>query len=260
MSHIIVNRIEKQFPNGVQALRGVSMEIAAGSFTVLIGPSGAGKSTLLRMLNGLELPSSGTVSIEGQTLGPRVMQRIRAKTGMIFQHFNLVGRLSVMTNVLTGRLSHRSWIGSVLYLFHERDLKIAHHALERVGITEKAWERADRLSGGQQQRVGVARALAQGPRLILADEPVASLDPVAGEEIMRLLRKICDQDGITVLVSLHQVALAKRYADRIIGLNAGKIVFDGAPKALEHDVLNHIYRNQKAIGNEEHFEAQMAYA
>jgi len=260
MSQITVDKVEKRFLNGFQALHGVSMEIATGSFTVLIGPSGAGKSTLLRMLNGLELPSSGTVSIEGRGLETGGLRMIRRKTGMIFQHFNLVGRLSVMTNVLTGRLSHRSWIGSVLYLFHEKDMKIAHHALDRVGLTEKAWERADRLSGGQQQRVGIARALAQNPRLILADEPVASLDPVAGDGIMRLLREICDRDGITVLVSLHQVELAKRYADRIIGLNAGKIVFDGPPETLGYDALKHIYKDEKAVDNELHFETSMAYA
>jgi phosphonate transport system ATP-binding protein len=169
---------------------------------------------------------------------------------MIFQHYNLVSRLSVMTNALTGRLKHRSWLGSMLYLFRKNDMDLAFQALDRVGLLDRAWDRADRLSGGQQQRVGIARALAQAPRILLADEPVASLDPVTSEEIMQILREICDRDGITVIVNLHQVDLARRFAGRVIGLNAGKIVFDGHPDALDQRTLARIYHTEKEIRNE----------
>jgi phosphonate transport system ATP-binding protein len=260
MAIVTIEQLEKRFNNGYQALRGVDAKIKTGSFTAILGPSGAGKSTLLRMMNGLETPTSGTVIIEGKQLDTDNLRETRSKVGMIFQHFNLVDRLSVMTNVLTGRLKNRSWLGSVFYLFRKHDLKIAHEALYRVGLTEKAWERADRLSGGQKQRVGIARALAQRPRLILADEPVASLDPVSSEEIMQLLRDICDKDGLTVIVNLHQVELAKRFADRVIGLNAGKIVFDGSPARLDQATLDHIYQQNGGTIDAEQFDAVLANA
>lgn len=259
MAIVTIEQLEKRFNNGYQALRGVNTKIKTGSFTAILGPSGAGKSTLLRIMNGLETPTSGTVIIDGKQLNTDNLRETRSKVGMIFQHFNLVDRLSVMTNVLTGRLKNRSWVGSVLYLFRKNDLKIAHEALHRVGLTEKAWERADRLSGGQKQRIGIARALAQEPRLILADEPVASLDPVSSEEIMQLLRDICDKDGLTVIVNLHQVELAKRFADRVIGLNAGQIVFDGSPARLDRATLAHIYQRDGGIDAEQ-FDALLANA
>jgi phosphonate transport system ATP-binding protein len=178
---------------------------------------------------------------------------------MVFQHFNLVDRLSVMTNVLVGRLKHRSWLGSLLYLFRREDLTIAHEALDRVGLVDKCWERADKLSGGQQQRVGIARALAQRPKVILADEPVASLDPVSSEEIMCLLHEICRRDGITLLVNLHQVELARRFADRIVGLNDGKVVFDGSPAQLDKNALFKIYQRE-GQDHDEQLESVLAYA
>ena len=159
----------------------------------------------------------------------------------------------------TGRLAHRSWVGSVFYLFRQEDLGIAREALSRVGLTDKAWNRADKLSGGQQQRVGIARALAQRPKVILADEPVASLDPVASEEIMALLREICDRDGITVVVNLHQVELARRFADRIIGMNSGKIVFDGSPEQMTQPVLRTIYQRE-GIEDDNSLDMALAYA
>ena len=259
MAKIIIKDIGKRYANGFEALKGVSAEIAAGSFTVILGPSGAGKSTLLRTINGLETPTAGTIQIGEQVVAQNNLREVRSQVGMVFQHFNLVDRLSVMTNVLTGRLSHRSWLGSLLYLFRRTDLDLAHDALIRVGLTDKAWNRADKLSGGQQQRVGIGRALAQQPRVILADEPVSSLDPVASEEIMGLLREICTRDGITVVVNLHQVELAKRFADRIIGLNDGLVVYDGPASGLDRVTLSRIYsRNGDQV--DEQLETMLAYA
>lgn len=259
MASVSIRQVEKRFGNGFHALKGVSAEIAAGSFTVVLGPSGAGKSTLLRLVNGLETPSAGGIAVDGVAVTPENLRAIRGEVGMVFQHFNLVDRLSVMTNVLVGRLKHRSWLSSVLYLFRREDMAVAQEALDRVGLVEKSWERADRLSGGQQQRVGIARALAQQPRVILADEPVASLDPVTSEEIMQLLREICERDRITLLVNLHQVDLAKRFADRIIGLNAGRVVFDGMPRELDRAALASIYQRE-GVGRDEQLEAVLAHA
>lgn len=259
MSTISIESVTKRFPNGFEALKGISTEIAAGSFTVILGPSGAGKSTLLRLLNGLETPSGGSVRIAGETLEKATLRKLRSSVAMVFQQFNLVERLSVVTNVLTGRLAHRSWVGSVFYLFRTEDMEIAQQALARVGLTDKAWSRADKLSGGQQQRVGIARALAQRPKVILADEPVASLDPVSSEEIMGLLREICDRDGITVVVNLHQVELAKRFADRIIGMNNGRVVFDGPPAELSAHALRTIYQRE-GMEHDNSLDLALAYA
>jgi len=259
MSAISVQSVTKRYPNGFLALKGVDAEIEPGCFTVVLGPSGAGKSTLLRLMNGLETPSTGSISIAGQTVDNKQLRSIRAKVAMVFQQFNLVDRLSVITNVLTGRLAHRSWIGSVFYLFRKDDMGIAQEALARVALLDKAWSRADKLSGGQQQRVGIARALAQRPEVILADEPVASLDPVASEEIMALLREICDRDGITVVVNLHQVELARRFADRIIGMNSGEIVFDGSPQEMTPSVLRTIYQRE-GIEDDNSLDLALAYA
>lgn len=259
MSSISIRGVTKRFPNGVEALKDIDSEILPGSFTVVLGPSGAGKSTLLRLVNGLETPTEGLVAVDGTIVTPANLLKMRGEVGMVFQQFNLVDRLSVMTNVLVGRLKTRSWLGSVLYLFKREDMDIAHEALDRVGLVEKAWERADRLSGGQQQRVGIARALAQQSKVILADEPVASLDPVSSEDIMQLLREICERDGITMLVNLHQVDLAKRFADRIIGLNAGSVVFDGRPEQLDRATLERIYYRE-GVAHDEQLEAVLAYA
>lgn len=259
MSSISIRSVSKRFPNGFEALHDINTEIQAGSFTVILGPSGAGKSTLLRLLNGLETPSSGNVRIAGDVICQRKLRDIRSKVAMVFQQFNLVNRLSVITNVLTGRLAHRSWLGSVFYLFRNEDMDIAKHALSRVALTDKAWERADKLSGGQQQRVGIARALAQQPKVILADEPVASLDPVSSEEIMTLLREICDRDGITVVVNLHQVELARRFADRVIGMSSGKIVFDGSTQEMTQSALRTIYQRE-GIEDDHSLDMALAYA
>lgn len=244
MSEIVIDDVDKTFPNGFRALKDVNLKIEKGSFVVILGPSGAGKSTLLRIINGLECPSRGLVYIDNDKVERKKLRQIRSRVGMIFQQFNLVTRLSVLLNVLTGRLAHSSSIKSFFYLFSYNDIKIAREVLFRVGLIEKAWERADKLSGGQQQRVGIARALAQKPRVILADEPVASLDPITAEEIMTLLREICERDHITMIVTLHQVELAKKYADRIIGMNSGRIVFDGRPENLDQKIVRIIYSNE----------------
>lgn len=259
MSSIFVRGVTKRFPNGFEALKGIDAEIRQGSFTVVLGPSGAGKSTLLRLMNGLESPTHGEVRIGEEIVDTHKLRRIRSKVAMVFQQFNLVDRLSVVTNVLTGRLAQRSWVGSVFYLFRKEDMGIVQKALARVGLTDKAWNRADKLSGGQQQRVGIARALAQQPKVILADEPVASLDPVSSEEIMALLREICDRDGITVVVNLHQVELARRFADRIIGMNGGRIVFDGGPEQMTQSVLRTIYQRE-GIEDDNCLDMALAYA
>ena len=259
MSAISIQSVSKRFPNGCEALMGIDVEIQPGSFTVVLGPSGAGKSTLLRVMNGLEAPTGGSVRIGGVTLGKSNLRKLRASVAMVFQQFNLVARLSVVTNVLTGRLAHRSWVGSVFYLFRQEDLDISREVLARVGLTDKAWSRADKLSGGQQQRVGIARALAQRPKVILADEPVASLDPVASEEIMALLREIRDRDGITVVVNLHQVDLARRFADRIIGMNDGRVVFDGTPAELSPQTLRTIYQRE-GMEHDNSLDLALAYA
>lgn len=260
MAQIELREVSKRYGNGLLALKPTTLDIAAGSFCAVMGPSGAGKSTLIRTINGLEETTTGDIRIGGTTLNGRNRRQLRRRVGMIFQQFNLVGRLSVMTNVLTGRLAHRSWVGSVVYLFRDEDLAVARTALARVGLTDKAWERADKLSGGQQQRVGIARALAQQPRAILADEPVASLDPVTGEEIMALLKEICERDGITVIVNLHQVDLIQRYADRVIGMNAGAVVFDDTARALTPAALTRIYGRAGAADRGEIGELALAHA
>ena len=231
----------KRYPGGLQALEPLDLTVEEGSFTVVMGASGAGKSTLIRLVNGLETATTGQVLVHGETLGPDTLRAVRARTGMVFQQFQLVERLSVMTNVLTGRLAHCPLLPSLLGLFPREDLDRAAEALRRVGLVDKAWQRADRLSGGQKQRVGIARALAQQPHLLLADEPVASLDPATAEDIMTLLREIHARDGITVLVSLHQPELARRHAARIIGLAAGRLVFDGVPAQLDEAALARLY-------------------
>ncbi len=252
MSAIELRGVSKRYSNGLLALAPLDLKVEPGAFLSVMGSSGAGKSTLIRLINGLEVATEGQVIVDGIQLDAATLRRVRARVGMIFQQFNLVPRLSVMTNVLTGRLSQRSTLASLLYLFREDDVNAASLALERVGLADKAWERADRLSGGQQQRVGIARALVHNPRVILADEPVASLDPVTAIEIMDLLREINRQEGITVVVSLHQIELIRRYADRVIGLQGGGVVFDGPPSDISESVLERIYRTKPTVADTLH--------
>jgi phosphonate transport system ATP-binding protein len=221
--------VTKDFGHGVRGLDDVSLDLAAGSITVLLGLSGSGKSTLLRHLNGLQTPTSGTVTVLGQTLGglsaPR-LRTLRRGIGMIFQDFGLVGPMSVLENVCTGALGELRGPRFGLLMYPQRVRREALAHLERVGLADRAHQRADTLSGGQQQRVAIARALLQRPRILLADEPVASLDPASAAQIIDLLRRIRDEDGLTVVTALHQVELALDLADRVVGLRSGKVVLD----------------------------------
>ena len=227
---IVVDSARVIYPNGTEALKPCSLRFAPGAFTVLLGASGAGKSTLLRSLNGLVPLSEGCITAEGQDI-MRALRWHRARTGMIFQQHQLIGRRTVLGNVLMGRLGHHSALRTLLP-WSLAEKRMALTAIERVGLLDYALRRADQLSGGQQQRVGIARALVQQPSTILADEPVASLDPATAERVLAQLHGICRQDGLTAIVSLHQLDLARRFADRIIGIAGGAVVFDGPPDAL----------------------------
>ena len=236
--------LEVTYPNGFKALKGIDLTIPKGQFVVIVGLSGAGKSTLIRTVNHLVPPSNGDVVIDGRSVGDAKrgeLRRIRSKIGMIFQTFNLVKRSSVLRNVLAGRLGHVSPLRGLLGLFSKHDLALAHESLRRVGIAEKAWQRADALSGGQQQRVGIARALAQQPEVMLADEPVASLDPPTSHAVMSDLKRISREDGITTLVNLHFIDMAREYADRIVGMRDGVVVFDGTPAEATDQAFEDIY-------------------
>lgn len=223
-------------------LRGIDLSIKPGEFVVMLGLSGAGKSTLLRCMNGLVQPDSGTLQVGGINLLERYCRRQLARqVAMVFQHHNLVPRLSVRKNVLTGRLGQLATIPSILQWFRKTDLDIASSCLEQVGLAHKALERTENLSGGQMQRVGIARALAQQPQVILADEPVASLDPKTARTVLQYLRTATRQMGIAVVCNLHQVEYAKEFGDRIVGLAKGQMVFDGAPQDLNEGVLQSIY-------------------
>jgi len=238
-----LERLSVTYPGGVMALRPTSLVFEEGAFTVLLGHSGAGKSTLLRSLNGLVRPTGGEVHVAGHGRLPAAgagLRAVRRDTGMVFQQHQLIGHLTATANVLAGRLGHHSpW--RTLLPFSRADWRVALDALERVGVLDRALARVDRLSGGQQQRVGIARALAQAPRALLADEPVASLDPATAASVLDLLRTVCRADGLTAIVSLHDVGLARRFADRIVGLACGEVVFDGSPAALDDAALARLY-------------------
>jgi phosphonate transport system ATP-binding protein len=239
-----VENLTKVYEGGTQALDDVSFEVEKGEFLAVIGLSGSGKSTLLRCINRLIEPTAGTITWDGADVtnaSQEELRRIRRRIGMVFQHFNLVDRSKVLTNVLAGRLGYVNPALSVVNRFPKKDLEKAHAQLARVGLEEKANARADELSGGQQQRVGVARAMMQDPEIMLADEPVASLDPVLAHSIMQYLELINQEDGVMVLCSLHFLDLVHQYADRVIALNEGKLVFEGSPKEIDDDKFKEIY-------------------
>lgn len=243
---IEVRHLRKVYTRGaeVMALRDVSVTIDDGEFVAIIGLSGAGKSTFMRCLNRLVDPTSGAIVIDGQDitkLDAEGIRQVRLRIGMIFQEFNLVDRATVLDNVLMARAGYLSTWQSVRRAFPKADRELAFHCLERVGIADKAHQRADALSGGQRQRVGIARALAQEPRVILADEPVASLDPKTARVVMEDLRRINDEDGITTIVNIHFLELAKAYADRIIGLAGGGVVFDGPSAEMDEPTFVKVY-------------------
>lgn len=235
------------YSGGVVALRSATIDFFPRQFSVLIGLSGAGKSTLLRALNLLVKPTSGEiVSSEFGVLGPssRTLRQHRRQTALVFQHHQLIERHTALSNVLTGRLGYHSTLRSFFPL-PRADLELALHCLERVGLADKSMTRVDQLSGGQKQRVGIARALAQQPSMMLADEPVASLDPATSEMILELLWQVCREDGISAIVSLHQLEYAQRFADRIIGLAGARIIFDGTAQELTDDKVAAIYARRR---------------
>lgn len=239
-----IKNLTKIYDNEVLALDNVSFDAPDGQFLVVIGLSGSGKSTLLRCINRLVEPTAGQVIWDGKdisTASQEDLRLIRRRIGMIFQHFNLVTRSAVLTNVLSGRLGYVNPVWSLFNRFSKQDIDQAMGNLERVGIAEKAHNRADELSGGQQQRVGIARALMQDPQILLADEPVASLDPVLAHSIMKILKRLNQEDGITVICSLHFLDLVQQYADRAIALNEGKLVFDGLPHEIDDQRFKEIY-------------------
>tara|TARA_B100000768_G_C11253227_1_gene365109 strand:- start:853 stop:1572 length:720 start_codon:yes stop_codon:yes gene_type:complete len=231
-----VNNLRKNFNNQTQALKGVSFNVKKGEFISILGPSGSGKTTLLRSLNGLETIDSGEVIFNNNKITKENLSEVRMKTGMIFQEFNLVNNISSINNVLSGLLNSSSKFLSMFYLFTKEQKLQALESLDTVGLLDKGYNRADELSGGQRQRVGIARAIIKKPLLLLADEPVASLDPKAALSTMKLLKKINKDFNITVICNLHQINLAMEFSDRIIGLSNGTVVFDKEAKNLDKNI------------------------
>lgn len=243
---IRARRLSKRYPSGAVALDHVDLDVRAGEFVTLIGPSGAGKSTLLRCINGLVAPTEGEVTVDGELVvsnSEEALRRMRARVGFVFQHFNLIKRLSVLDNIRVGTLSRVKTWPSLLARFPEIETQRARRALRRVGLAGLEDRRADTLSGGQQQRVGIARALVQEPRVLLADEPMSSLDPALARSLMELLRHINSEDGLTIIASLHVLDLAVSYGARVVGLRAGRIVHDGPPDTLSRSVAHMIFES-----------------
>ncbi len=239
-----VDNLHKIYNNGTHALKGVSFKVEEGEFLVIIGLSGSGKSTLLRCINRLIEPTSGTVNFMGKDITHikgEELRKAKAQIGMVFQQFNLIKRRSVLTNVLTGKLGSLGTFESLFEKYSEEVYKEAYNNLETVGIREKADIRADSLSGGQQQRVAIARSLMQNPKLLLADEPVASLDPATSNSIMQYFEKINNERGTTVICNLHFLSLVRRYASRVIALKAGEIIYEGLPKEIDEAWFKKIY-------------------
>ena len=237
-----IKNLKKTFESGTEALRGVNLKVKKGEFLSILGPSGSGKTTLLRSINGLESIEKGKIFFDKEEIDESYLPEVQKKTGMIFQDFNLVNNLSAINNVLTGLLNSSSKFLSMFYLFNKDQKLEALKALETVDLLDKAYNRVDELSGGQRQRVGIARAIIKKPKLLLADEPVASLDPKAANLIMSLLKKINQEFNITVVCNLHQVELATKYSDRIVGLLDGEIIFDKPSSQIDKMSVNQIYR------------------
>lgn len=239
--------LEKRYPTGDRALKGVNLRVQAGEVLGLIGPSGAGKSTLIRCVNQLVVPTAGQVRLDGQDLSALSgtgLRKARRQIGMIFQEYALVERLTVMENLLSGRLGYTGFWPSWFRRFEAKDIAQAYQLLDRMGLAGMENKRADALSGGQRQRVGIARALMQCPKLLLVDEPTASLDPKTSRQIMRLILELCTERGLAAIVNIHDVVLATEFLPRIVGLRAGAIVFDGAAAEVDRHVLTRIYGDE----------------
>lgn len=236
--------ISKTYPNGVQALRDLNVKIKPGEFVAIIGRSGSGKTTFLKLINKTIVPTEGKLTVLNEDVGALdflKLKALRRKIGFIFQQFNLVKSLSVLQNVLTGRLGYHSDLSGALGIFTPEEVKMAQGYLQDVGLQDKAGHRVDELSGGQQQRVAIARALVQDPQIILADEPMASLDPKSSEVVLGLLKRFNQEKKITVIVNIHVLELAKRYADRILAFKKGELVYDGPAQDLDSKTLASVY-------------------
>jgi phosphonate transport system ATP-binding protein len=244
-----LNGVEKVYPNGTRALKGVSFDVPRGSFLAVIGLSGSGKSTMLRCINRIHEPTAGEIVFNGQdvrALSPRDLRKVRQNIGMVFQHFNLIKRRDVLTNVLSGKLGHMSEmpLGGIFRRWPKEWIEEAHDALKLVGIPDKALVRADGLSGGQQQRVAIARTLMQKPQLLLADEPVASLDPSTSNSVMQYLKLLNEKHGVTVICNLHFLSLVREYATHVVALRGGEKVFEGKPQDITPQWFKDIYGEQ----------------
>ncbi|WP_240421756.1 phosphonate ABC transporter ATP-binding protein [Paenibacillus periandrae] len=251
MSQLMIKQVSKKYSNGTLALSDISFEVEQGEFISIIGRSGAGKSSLLRCINRMIDVSQGDIIFNGQStshLKGKNLRILRTQIGMIFQHYNLVERLSVIENVLHGRLGHKSTIEGLMGLFTKEEKKQAFKIIEMLGLEKQVYNRCDQLSGGQKQRVGIARALAQNPKLLLCDEPIASLDPNSSTIIMDHLKSISKEMNITCLVNLHQVQVALKYSDRIIGIHSGKVVYDDN-KDIDTEKINEIYGSHIELDN-----------
>ena len=243
-----VKNISKEYNNGITALKNVSFDVEKGEFISIIGPSGSGKSTLLRSINKMIDISQGSILFENkniENLKKKEIELVRREIGMIFQNYNLVERLTVIENVLHGRLGYKSVFTGILGIYSEKEKKDAFNFLEKVNMTKYAYQKCSELSGGQKQRVGIARAIMQNPKLLLCDEPIASLDPKTAENIMDYLKKIVTELKITCIVNLHQVDIAKKYSNRIIALNKGEKIFDDKPEYLTDDMIEFIYKDEE---------------
>lgn len=244
MTLLKVEGLGKSYTADKQILKNIDFEIKAGEFVSIIGPSGAGKSTMLRCMNRMIEFNEGKITFNNEDIGSlnkKDLRKVRRNIGMVFQHYNLVPRLTVLENVLHGRFGYKTTLQGILGRYTEEEKELAFYLLEKLGIHEHAYKRCDQLSGGQQQRVGICRALIQEPKLILCDEPIASLDPNSSKIIMDHLKTICTEMGITCLVNLHQVEVAQHYSTRIIGLNKGQVVFNGTSRELTDTQIQKIY-------------------
>ena len=241
---LTISELEKVYPNGTRALNKVSFNVKQGEFLVVIGLSGSGKSTLLRCINRLHNPTGGAIKFNGQDV-TRIeghdLRSLRAQIGMIFQHFNLIPRKTVLTNVLTGTLSRTGIFKSICGVYSEKDIQKAKDLIKLVGLNGKENHRADNLSGGQQQRVSIARALMQDPKILLADEPVASLDPATSHSVMQYLKKVNEELGVTILCNLHFLSLVRQYATRVIALKGGDLIYEGQPSEINEEWFQTIY-------------------
>ena len=240
--------VSKRYPNGFEALKNINLKIEQGEFVAVIGLSGAGKSTLIRTINCMHDITEGTLTVDGTNvmeLQGKQLRTFRRKIGMIFQSFNLITRTTVIKNVLTAFVPELPWWRALLGIFTKEEKIAALESLDKMGILDKAFVRADQLSGGQQQRVALARTLAQNPQIILADEPVASLDPITARQVMDDFLRINQDMNITVIINIHHVELALQYATRVVGIREGKIVYDGPASQVDQDILDSIYQGQK---------------